>query len=154
MPRIESRLARRLPLAAILLLAACGGEPGTSGEPVTLYEAYSEALLNPQGFDAYMRDHNLRTPEFHGCVVAARNRLPDQWTQLMAACDTDPDVTDRAGCKANEYGNVAAVLNGMEAAIRTDTAFAITEGGASVQMRREAAGPSAWQESSRGWLPG
>ena len=153
MPRFESRLARRLPLAALLLAVACGGEPGTSDEPVTLYDAYSEAVINPQGFDTYMREHNLRTPEFHACVVAARDRLANQWTQISAACDTDPDVTDRAACKATDYATASSVINGIETAIRTDTAFTVTGGGVAVQMKREAVGPGAWQESSNGWLP-
>jgi hypothetical protein len=155
MPRFESRLARPVLAATLLMLAACGGEPGTadSDEPVTLFDAYSEALINPQGFDTYIRDHNLRTPEFHACIVAARDRLAAQWTQIMAACDTDPEVTDRAGCKANDYATASSVINGMEVAIRTDTAFAMTGGGTAVQMKRETLGPAQWEQNSNGWLP-
>ena len=154
MPRFESRLARRLPLAAFIVVAACGGgDAADSDEPVTLYDAYSEAVTNPQGFDAYMRDHNLRTPEFHACVVAARNRMAEQWTQISASCDTDPNVTDRAGCKATDYATASSVINGMETAIRTDTSFINTSGGTAVQMKREAVGPGAWTTSSEGWLP-
>ena len=154
MPRAVFRL-RRLALAGVVLCAACGGgDAATSGgEQVTLYDAYEAATLNPRGFDGYMRENNLRTPEFHACVVAARNRLSAQWDQTMAACDSDPNVTDKAGCKGNDYNTLSGVLTGMEVAIRTDSTFIQTPGGTAVQLRQEASGPSAWQQSTQGWLP-
>jgi hypothetical protein len=154
MPRSVFRF-RWLALAGLVLSAACAGDEdsATGGEPVSLYDAYQAALLNPDGFDDYMRDNNLRTPEFHACVVAARNRLAAQWDQTLAACDTDASVTDKASCKDLEYNNVSGVLTGIAVAIRTDSTFAQTEGGRSTDMRREAVGRAQWEERTNGWLP-
>ncbi len=138
---------------ALLCLIGCGEERRS------VFEAYEQAMVSPEGFDAWVATKGEDfDKDFDKCLPKAREELLEMAAEAADICDVHIDPVWYQRCMNEiEEAKVLSMLNVIDAVINGGASFGSTDvGGALIAVKADFEamyGAGSWEELVRPTIP-
>ena len=146
---LMKKQTRAMLFLTCMLGVVCGCGPS---DPDIVFQAYSQAFLEPETFDEYARQQlSPRADDFFACLADVEEGLIKAHQKAVAHCDGLP-AEYQSNCRETTYAQISGALSAIASVVRGQVSW--TETGyymSAIIAKREV--PELYDRTLRALLP-